>query len=1168
MPDKGVSQISNSFSTGGGGVNFEQNIQAMFLLSLILDGFCPALSEKTKKVCFQAKHLGYAVDDLVVITERKNGEGKLLCQMKHKITVSASNSTFKEVIAAAWKDFNDVNFDKKKDKIALVLAEITVSSQQSLRFLNAQATVSQTEQEFLDRIYRTSFSNENNKKVFEAIKTCIFVANGKEPDSIEMWDFCRSFLILLFDLDCKESVNRVLATTLIKTKSIYEPALVWSRLVTYAAECNQSAATIDLNNIDVDILDYFRTETKVTYYPPQESDDSLTIESGINQAVGHQKEMPILALIGAWREENENDRSIIERIAGQSYAEFVQKTRSFLPVIPQIVTLKNGRWKIEKREEVLERCLPFIFDDDIERLFASAKEVFSQKSIRVNGSETIFIDSAYEYDNSIELRENLLTSICWLKKYRSKLVHVTQTKLDGKIFSFVDKLLNKCDWETWVSLRDSLQKLAELSPQAFLEKIELSVVHNPEEITKLFPRRGEGDLLHPNYSTSLLWAIEILAWNPEYISQAIGTLGLLETLQYENTNWTNTPINSIISILLPWYPQTLADFEKRKNALLCLKKDNEDIFWKVLVRLLPGQTSSTTDNPRPRFMNIEMPEKIAISNKEIVEQSYYYLELAINHSEGYIERTAFLASMLRYMDAPLLEKYIEIVEGISNIASEEELVSIWIKLKDSISEIKDAFRATHEEYFKRIQSIIAKIEPNSIWLKYQELYLGEAMYDEGTDAVKAWEKEELDKIKAVKEIYEKYGAAQTEHFGKAVENVSDVSDKLGISLFPEGINAIISAYEDGDISKEFAVTCIRAFVRKNGPKQLLETNLISAKSQTRLDILTGITYVAGLNEVVEKALPVDSLYWESAPAPLFFDDNEGEFKFLIGKLVKNQRFAAAINLIGHADYDKVFDTNYIINLLKKAGTEEPKGKETLDRYIVQRLFSWIEKQPDISLNELSDLELLYLPVLMGYDEKIPLALKTRIGTDPIFFCEMIELMFKKRNEEKGKGRRASKQLAERIFSILFNFSVVPGIGMDGTFSAEKFKEWFSYVKEWSKENDRYEVTMHKVGAGLAYSHDSDSKLPPRAIMEELNKAESNDLRQGYRIGISNKRGFHFVDPEGKPEFELAQDFKDRATQAEKLGYSRYSQTLLEIAEKFEREGRDNIERSKQDNESD
>lgn len=52
MAKNTVSRLSDAFSVGGGGVNFEQRVQAMFLLSLLVDGFCPAMEERTKRVCF------------------------------------------------------------------------------------------------------------------------------------------------------------------------------------------------------------------------------------------------------------------------------------------------------------------------------------------------------------------------------------------------------------------------------------------------------------------------------------------------------------------------------------------------------------------------------------------------------------------------------------------------------------------------------------------------------------------------------------------------------------------------------------------------------------------------------------------------------------------------------------------------------------------------------------------------------------------------------------------------------------------------------------------------------------------------------------------------------------------------------------------------------------
>ena len=267
MSKNPIGKISNAFSTGGGGVNFEQQIQAMFLLLLLTDGFCPVMNEQIRKVCFQAKHLGYATDDLVVFTVRNKNEGKLLCQVKHSITATAKNSVFQEVISAAWYDFNKENFERERDRIAVVTAQISNSAQHSLRFLHAQAIGSADEREFFERIYTPVFCDEETRKMLDTIKCCISSANNSAPTDAEVWGFCKAFILLIFDMDCEESINRALSSSLINCRSSSDALLVWSRLVDYAGRCNQTAASIDRNNIDKRIQDLFFVENTVRIMP-------------------------------------------------------------------------------------------------------------------------------------------------------------------------------------------------------------------------------------------------------------------------------------------------------------------------------------------------------------------------------------------------------------------------------------------------------------------------------------------------------------------------------------------------------------------------------------------------------------------------------------------------------------------------------------------------------------------------------------------------------------------------------------------------------------------------------------------------------------------------------------------------------------------------------------
>ena len=139
MENNPISKISNAFSTGGGGTNFEHQVQAMFLMLLLIEGFCPVINEKIKRICFQGKHLGIDTDDIVVYTNGEQAEGKLLCQIKHNIVASEKDKTFKTVICSAWNDFNKESFDKSHDKIVLATAQISKTSSSALSWLHEQA---------------------------------------------------------------------------------------------------------------------------------------------------------------------------------------------------------------------------------------------------------------------------------------------------------------------------------------------------------------------------------------------------------------------------------------------------------------------------------------------------------------------------------------------------------------------------------------------------------------------------------------------------------------------------------------------------------------------------------------------------------------------------------------------------------------------------------------------------------------------------------------------------------------------------------------------------------------------------------------------------------------------------------------------------------------------
>ena len=69
----------------------------------------------------------------------------------------------------------------------------------------------------------------------------------------------------------------------------------------------------------------------------------------------------------------------------------------------------------------------------------------------------------------------------------------------------------------------------------------------------------------------------------------------------------------------------------------------------------------------------------------------------------------------------------------------------------------------------------------------------------------------------------------------------------------------------------------------------------------------------------------------------------------------------------------------------------------------------------------------------------------------------------------------------------------------------------------------------------------------------LNDREADDMRAGFRTGTYNSRGVHLVDPTGKPERELAEQFRSKAEEIENAGFQRFAVTLRGLADGYDRE---------------
>jgi hypothetical protein len=263
-------QLSNSFLTGGGGVNFETHIQALFVVLMLAGGFIPCFSDcAIKRIKLQGRYAGYDTDDLIVYVERQGDgeEKKLLGQIKHSIKVTPGDTDFREVIQAAWNDFNNPKvFTRGKDVIALITGPLSATDISDVREILDWARSCENSEEFSTKVGTVKFSSQAKQRKLMAFQSHLNKANDDhEVSNEEVFQFLRHFHLLGYDLDIKVGVTLSLLHSLIGQYSQSDAQNIWARVVTEVQSANQSAGTITIDSLHMIYRFHFKDRMRKPY---------------------------------------------------------------------------------------------------------------------------------------------------------------------------------------------------------------------------------------------------------------------------------------------------------------------------------------------------------------------------------------------------------------------------------------------------------------------------------------------------------------------------------------------------------------------------------------------------------------------------------------------------------------------------------------------------------------------------------------------------------------------------------------------------------------------------------------------------------------------------------------------------------------------------------------
>jgi hypothetical protein len=305
--------------------------------------------------------------DLIVFVENPDSEQKrkMLGQIKHSITITEKDKVFREVIQAAWNDFNNASlFTKNSDVIALITGPLSATDIEDVRTILEWARHSPNATEFIEKVGLANFSSQTKQVKLQAFRTNLDNANGGNPVSDEqLFEFLRHFHLLGYDLDIKAGVTLSLLHSLIGQYAKENVHALWTQLVDEVQSANKNAGTITVGSLPKELREVFKPRVYETIPPELISLPAIKLDWNQHP---NASSLVYANLLGEWDEKNEADIKILRSVIKEDYDVWIGKIKEVLQHPNSPVSITNGRWQVTDRKALWQALGSRLFDDDLD----------------------------------------------------------------------------------------------------------------------------------------------------------------------------------------------------------------------------------------------------------------------------------------------------------------------------------------------------------------------------------------------------------------------------------------------------------------------------------------------------------------------------------------------------------------------------------------------------------------------------------------------------------------------------------------------------------------------------------------------------------------------------------------------------------------------------------
>ena len=308
-----------------------------------------------------------------------------------------------------------------------------------------------------------------------------------------------------------------------------------------------------------------------------------------------------LVFAGTWKSNQDADQQILKSLAGDDYTNIEKNVAELINIDDAPIWSEGTYHGVVSKLECFHAISDQITKEDIDTFFFVAEYVLSEDDPALD-LEKDKRWAANLYDKVREHSEAIRKSICdnlIILSIHGNGLFGNRLGIDVEylVIDLIRKLLKGQNSRVWESHQDDLPKYAEAAPDEFLDIVEYELTQKNPVFAPLF-ESVEGGIFSNCDRTGMLWALELLAWEPARLCRVAKILAQL--CRYElDDNWVHKPINSLKDIFLSWKPHTTASIEQRCEVMELICEEYPDIGWDICMYELKPYPRSTSGTYRP-----------------------------------------------------------------------------------------------------------------------------------------------------------------------------------------------------------------------------------------------------------------------------------------------------------------------------------------------------------------------------------------------------------------------------------------------------------------------------------------------------------------------------------------------------------------------------------------